>query len=174
MTEYKHPPVIIDVEASGFGPDSYPIEVGVALDNGEKYCALVQPAPNWTHWDPNAEQVHRVPRDILMEYGKPMRTVAGELNHLLKGKNVYTDGWVVDNPWLIKLYAEAGMNRDFAVRALEMILSEDQMNIWHETKDKCVAALELRRHRASNDAVLIQQTFIKTKEAVSDKTPDAD
>lgn len=34
----------IDVEASGFGGESYPIEVGVALDDDTKYCALIQPA----------------------------------------------------------------------------------------------------------------------------------
>ena len=34
-------PLIIDVEASGFGPTSYPIEIGLALDDGHKYCILV-------------------------------------------------------------------------------------------------------------------------------------
>ena len=34
-------PDIIDIEASGFGPDSYPIEIGVALSSGEKYCSLI-------------------------------------------------------------------------------------------------------------------------------------
>ena len=49
-------PTIIDVEASGFGPYSYPIEIGVALDNGDKYCTLILPAPAWTHWDEEAEK----------------------------------------------------------------------------------------------------------------------
>ena len=44
-------PYIIDVEASGFGNGSYPIEVGVVLNNGEKFCTLIVPAANWTHWD---------------------------------------------------------------------------------------------------------------------------
>ena len=43
-------PLIIDVEASGFGPLSYPIEVGLALSAGEKYCSLILPAADWTHY----------------------------------------------------------------------------------------------------------------------------
>ena len=36
-------PNIIDVEASGFGPHSYPIEVGLALGDGSKFCSLILP-----------------------------------------------------------------------------------------------------------------------------------
>ena len=46
-------PLIIDVEASGFGSKSYPIEIGVALNDGQRFCTLILPAPNWTHWDNN-------------------------------------------------------------------------------------------------------------------------
>lgn len=37
-------PIIIDAEASGFGRDSYPIEVGVALGDASRHCYLVSPA----------------------------------------------------------------------------------------------------------------------------------
>tara|TARA_B100000809_G_scaffold12879_1_gene11818 strand:- start:1149 stop:1406 length:258 start_codon:yes stop_codon:yes gene_type:complete len=37
-------PFIIDVEASGFGAESYPIEIGIALAEGSKYCALIIPS----------------------------------------------------------------------------------------------------------------------------------
>jgi hypothetical protein len=55
---------------------SYPIEVGVALDDDTKYCSLILPAPEWDHWDHDAEKVHRIARDILETYGKPMQEVA--------------------------------------------------------------------------------------------------
>lgn len=42
-------PLIIDLEASGFGRDSYPIEVGVALDYDRKFCSLIRPQPQWAH-----------------------------------------------------------------------------------------------------------------------------
>ena len=66
-------PLIVDVEASGLGAHSYPIEVGVALEEDRKYCSLILPGPQWTHWDDDAEKVHRITRDILATYGKPSR-----------------------------------------------------------------------------------------------------
>lgn len=157
------PPCIIDVEASGFGPDSYPIEIGVALDDGEKYCTLILPAESWTHWDESAEAVHRIPRDILQEYGRPMHDVIAELNQRLNGRTVYTDGWVVDSTWLRKLFDHCGQTPSFHTSSLEMILKPAQMEIWHETKDRIVQEMNLQRHRASYDALIIQKTWLETK-----------
>lgn len=158
-------PLIIDVEASGFGPHSYPIEVGVALDGGLKYCALVSPAPEWTHWDPEAEKIHRISRDVLETYGRPREAVANQLNELLASRTVYTDGWVVDKPWLSLLFQSVRIPMRFQVSALEMILSEQQMALWHAEKDRVAAGLDLSRHRASHDAWIIQETYRRTREA---------
>jgi hypothetical protein len=43
-------PIIIDVEASGLGHGSYPIEVGFALADGETHCRLIKPEEDWQHW----------------------------------------------------------------------------------------------------------------------------
>jgi hypothetical protein len=161
MPQIEHP-LIIDVEASGFGAHSYPIEIGLAMEGGDKFCSLILPAPDWTHWDDEAEKVHRVSRDILETYGKPMEEVAAVLNLLLEGKTVYTDGWVVDKPWLTTLFHAAGIPMKFQVSSLEMILSESQMAAWHETKDRVVEEKQLSRHRASYDAVIIQETYQRT------------
>ena len=48
-------PTVLDVEASGFGRNSYPIEIGFVLPNGHAYCSLVKPEAHWTHWDVQAE-----------------------------------------------------------------------------------------------------------------------
>ncbi len=165
MTNAERPlPIIIDIEASGFGPDSYPIEIGLALEEGDKYCTLVHPAPEWTHWDESAEKVHRVSRDILEEYGKPMDEVANELNALLQNKTVYTDGWVVDKPWISKMFDAVGIAPQFTTSSLEMILSEEQMEIWHATKDGILEQMEKKRHRASLDALVIQKTWAETRQ----------
>lgn len=42
-------PAVLDVEASGFGRYSYPIEVGYALPDGRVFCTLIRPEPHWTH-----------------------------------------------------------------------------------------------------------------------------
>ena len=155
-------PLIVDVEASGFGGDSYPIEIGLAMEDGSKFCTLIAPAPDWTHWDDDAETVHRISRDILETYGKPMQDVANFLNDILAGKTVYTDGWVVDKPWLTRLFHAAGVEMDFTVSSLEMILSPEQMEVWHDTKDQVVEDMELKRHRASYDALIIQEPYKRT------------
>lgn len=160
------PPAIIDVEASGFGPHSYPIEVGAVLRDGTKYCALVQPMPDWTHWDEGAEKVHRISRDILEAHGKPIEEVAARLNELLRQQTAYSDGWVVDKTWLDRLFFAARMRCEFSFSALEMILTEPQMAIWHQTKDRVLEELGQRRHRASFDALVVQQTWQRSREAV--------
>ena len=156
-------PYIIDIEASGFGPHSYPIEVGVVLEPGRKFCSLITPEPEWTHWDASAEMVHRVSRDILETHGKPAVQVANSLNDLLGNATVYSDGWVVDQPWLIRLFSRTRVRQLFSISPLEMILSEDQMAVWHATKDKVVSDLALTRHRASFDALIIQETYYRTR-----------
>jgi hypothetical protein len=157
-------PLIVDVEASGFGPESYPIEIGIALEDGQKYCSLLLPPKDWTHWDDDAEGVHRIPRDILETHGRPLIDVANELNELLDGKTVYTDGWVVDKPWILKFFYECRIEPSFSTSPLEMILSESQMAIWHDTKDKILEEMDLKRHRASYDAYIIQQTWMRTRD----------
>ena len=42
--------ITIDVEASGFGVGSYPIEVGVAFPDGGTQCYLIKPEHDWIHW----------------------------------------------------------------------------------------------------------------------------
>tara|TARA_E500000331_G_C17248663_1_gene710152 strand:+ start:1102 stop:1383 length:282 start_codon:yes stop_codon:yes gene_type:complete len=91
-----------------------------------------------------------------------MKDVAQFLNEILAGKTVYTDGWVVDKPWITTLYHAAGVQMDFEVSSLEMILSPDQMAVWHETKDQVIEDMELKRHRASFDALIIQETYKRT------------
>lgn len=168
----KRPPIIIDIEASGFGAGSYPIEVGVALSDGTKYCSLITPRPSWTHWDEGAEKVHRVSRDVLHRHGRPITEVAARLNALLRLQTAYSDGWVVDKPWLDRLYFAAGMRCEFSYSALEMILSEPQMAIWHATKDGLLSELGDHRHRASFDAYVVQETWERTRNA-TDALPAA-
>lgn len=162
-------PYIIDVEASGFGCSSYPIEIGVALNDGLKFCTLIMPQPDWVHWDKGAEEIHHVPRELLEKDGKPVVEVTEQLNELLNGMTLYSDGWVVDKPWLITLFQAAGKSMTFTVSPLEIILSEAQMEIWDKTKDKVIDELNLTRHRASNDAWIIQETFKRSFKVATTK-----
>ena len=155
-------PSIIDVEASGFGSDSYPIEIGVVLTSGKRYCSLIIPASEWTHWDAQAAKVHGITRAFLKKNGRPVTEVAMALNGFLADMTVYTDAWGVDLRWITRLFYTAGIYQQFKVSALENILSEAQMNVWHDTKKQVLTGVNYQRHRASSDAFIIQETYAKT------------
>lgn len=156
-------PAIIDIEASGFGCDSYPIEVGVIDSMGNKYCRLIQPELNWTHWTNEAESLHGIRRELLFSNGLDVTEISTQLNKILAGTTVYCDGWVVDYPWLIKLFAAARQQMQFTCSPLESILNEQQMSIWHEQKTILCEKSGCKRHRASSDAELIQQVYVHTR-----------
>lgn len=156
-------PNIMDVEASGFGSFSYPIEVGVVNSEGRKFCRLVKPQMDWLHWDKKAEALHGISRDLLLTNGVSIDVLCQELNEFLQYQIVYSDGWVVDQPWIIKLFDAANLNMAFQLSPLEMILKEPQMAVWHKTKERVSQNMQMPRHRASTDAALIQHTFIETQ-----------
>lgn len=155
-------PYIIDIEASGLDSNSYPIEVGIVLDKGRKFCSLIKPAKGWTHWDKEAENTHHISREMLQSHGQSVKAVAQKLNALLEGMILFSDGWAVDKPWLTKLFYEAKEEMKFQVSPIETLLTEAQMEIWHKTKDKIIQENNLTRHRASTDAWIIQETFFTT------------
>lgn len=163
MHPVKMPPAIIDVEASGFGRGSYPIEVGLVLPDGASYCSLIRPAPHWTHWDPAAELLHRIKPQLLAESGRPPAEVAAALNQRLRGEVVYSDGWAHDYAWLALLYDEAAMTPAFKLDSLRKLLSEDELALWHPTQQAIRAEAPQMRHRASTDAKVIQFAVMRLK-----------
>ncbi|MEJ2553072.1 MAG: hypothetical protein P8164_02485 [Gammaproteobacteria bacterium] len=165
-----HTPIIIDVEASGFGRGSYPIEVGVAMEDGSTRCFLIRPATDWTHWDSSAESMHGISRELLIKHGQAPREVAEQLNELLLYKLVYSDAWGHDQSWLALLFETAGLPRRFRVESLRCLLEEDHLDYWQAEKAAALHTLENIRHRASNDALVLQRTLLGTlahKQAVA-------
>ncbi len=153
--------IIIDIEASGLHAESYPIEVGVVLANSERHSMLIRPEEGWTHWDSSAEALHGIAQETLLEYGKPVAEIAEHLNTLLDGQQAYSDAWVVDKPWLVKLFAAARIPMNFKLSAIEGVMREEQILQWDDVKKQVTADLDVRRHRASHDAWIIQQTYVR-------------
>lgn len=153
-------PDIIDVEASGFGRGSYPIEVGVALASERTACFLVRPEPDWTHWSSEAQALHGITRDILHTRGQPPELVANALNELLAQRTVYTDAWGVDSSWLALLHDRAGIPARYRVEALSTLLDEEQRADWAGLKKRVRNEMGLERHRASADALVLQRAYL--------------
>ncbi|MFT5578885.1 MAG: hypothetical protein ACI9WS_001641 [Paraglaciecola psychrophila] len=167
-------PVILDVEASGFGRGSYPIEVGVVMADQVSHCMLIRPELEWRHWDKAAEQLHCITREQLLHYGHPAREVAHCLNNWLGGQLVYSDAWGNDSSWLALLFEAAQCRQQFKLESLRSLLTDRQVTLWHQSKDHIISAGDFIRHRASNDAVVLQRTYQQTFQQAKQSTSSVD
>jgi hypothetical protein len=152
-------PNIIDLEASGFGKHSYPIEVGYVLGNGDSFCSLIKPAEGWDRWDKSAEKIHGINQQTLRDVGKPVAKIAQIINTQLSGETIYSDAWGNDSSWLGLLFDVANMPMRFRMDSIRSLLTEEQAALWHDTKERVIECTPLKRHRASSDAVILQKTF---------------
>jgi hypothetical protein len=101
----------LDFEASGLGPQSYPVEVAIADCNSTEFTSwLIRPAQEWLAtgiwWDQSAE-VHKITMSELMADGQPPERVARALNARCNGKIVLCDGGEHDRRWLLRLFLSA-------------------------------------------------------------------
>lgn len=156
-------PVVVDVEASGLGRGSYPIEVGFALQDESTHCKLIRPSRDWKHWDDSAEALHGISRTLLKQRGEDARKVVQFLNHYLAGQTVYSDAWGNDSSWLHRLADSAQLSLHFRLESIRSIIDEQQLQYWLPARRKVLERLALKRHRASTDALVIQQTYLLSR-----------
>ena len=156
------PPIIIDIEASGFGKGSYPIEVGYVDRHGKPWCSLITPCQSWSHWNSVAEKLHHIKREQLFTHGRSIRMVADHLNEVFDRQTIYSDGWLHDFTWLNCLFEEAKVVPHFKLEDLRNVLTPYQQSVWHETKQSILDEFQISRHRASADARVLQLTWLKT------------
>lgn len=149
-------PCVIDIEASGFGNGSWPVEVGYVLPDGSAFCTLVRPAPGWTHWDDEAQRLHGIALDSARLLGREAAEVARLLNDGLRGQTVYCDGWARDYAWLGKLFETARCAPKFRLEAVQRLLAEPELVRLDGLLPAVRAELGLTRHRASTDARVLQ------------------
>ncbi|RAR57052.1 MULTISPECIES: hypothetical protein [Halomonadaceae] len=156
-------PTLLDIEASGFGRGSYPIEIGLARADGSTCAFLIQPLDEWTHWDPKAELLHGISRARLQREGHPVIEVARWLNDELAEIGIaYSDSWGYDNTWMSLLFHHAGMLPRFRLEALRRLLDERQLELWSTAKEALITERGIQRHRAGEDARLLQLTYERT------------
>jgi len=156
-------PIIIDIEASGLGRGTYPIEIGFITDTGSTGCTLIKPINKWIDWHSDAEALHGISRELLKQKGNEITWVANWLNSSLRGKTVYSDGWANDMCWLGILFDEAEIAQTFRIESLLTLLSEQEKELWSDVHDSVIGEAALARHRASSDAKMIQETYIQLK-----------
>jgi hypothetical protein len=156
---------VLDIEASGFGRHSYPIEVGYVLPDGRSHCTLVCPPAHWTHWDVDAERVHGIARPTLLTHGRPAAEVARRLNADLRGLTVYCDGWAHDYAWLAALFEEAGLRPGFKLESVNTMFDDAALARLGAFRTQAMAELGLSRHRASSDARALQRALQRLQDS---------
>jgi hypothetical protein len=90
--------------------------------------------------------------------------VAEQLNDILGNKLVYSDGWGYDQTWLNLLFHHASAAQEFQLEPLTAIMSDHQMRMWERTKWRVIREFNLKRHRASSDAKILQLTYLRSLE----------
>jgi hypothetical protein len=117
-------PCMLDLEASSFGPNSYPIEAAWSDDDGEIHRCLISPevVPSWTDWSDESEAVHGIDRGRLLRNGWDPDYVAARIEENLGGKIVYSDAPDFDGRWLQPLFAVVDRPVPFALEHIDELL----------------------------------------------------
>ena len=116
----------IDLEASGLGPASWPIEVGWCFPDNEPEALLIAPSEEWSDeaWDNQAEALHGVSQKTLRKNGQPVNQVCQRLNKALTGVDVFSDAPDWDGFWLYRLFSAAGVKQGFGLKDFGELLGE--------------------------------------------------
>lgn len=150
----------IDLEASGLGSKSWPVEVGWAFAEGAPASMLIRPHASWTDdaWDPAAQALHGLDRAALDADGEDARAVCLALNAAFAGADVYSDAPDWDGFWLFRLFSAGGVKQDFVLRDYGALLRPIAGAREPELYERA-SRLAPRRHRAADDARHLQTLY---------------
>lgn len=150
----------VNIQASGRGPDSWPIEVGWAFGTGEARALLVKPAATWSmqSWAKSAEALHRISPMRLIAEGRDLLDVATMLNAGLARMHVYSDAPDYDSYWLFRLYEGAGITPSFRLHLFSDLIGP----LWTRSAAE-LATLAAQRaplqHRAGPNVLHMQAMY---------------
>lgn len=139
--------ICIDIEASGLGPDSYPIEVAWKCDSsGAQDEFLIDPASveGWDYWDEFAEELHCIEHEQLGRKGITAAQACERLNAALAGKTLTCDAYDFDLFWMRRLFHSQQMPMRFRIQGIERLLTPEQCEAYRKST-------RFRRHRALRD-----------------------
>lgn len=150
----------IDLEASGLGDKSWPIEVGWGFVEGNPRAMLIRPHETWrrSEWDPDAEALHGISVAELERDGAEPRDVCRILNTALGGSTVYSDALDWDGFWLYRLYSVGRAKPAFALKDFAEVIRPLPSEIIATLVARADAEAP-RRHRAGSDVAHMQALY---------------
>lgn len=150
----------IDLEASGLGSKSWPVEVAWGFVDGPPRSLLIRPDAAWPDeaWDKGAEALHGLTRVALRREGSDVREVCRTLNRALGRAEVYSDAPDWDAFWLIRLFSAGGVRQEFSILDYARLIGELAGTRTGELQERA-GRLAPRRHRAAADVAHLQTLY---------------
>lgn len=165
-------PIFVDVEASSFAGDSYPIEIAWNMPDSKIENHLINPycIKEWIDWDPASQAVHGLSRNYLSNNGEPPLSVAKRMNKVLSGCDVYSDAAEYDAFWIDQLFKVTGLIREFSVRDFYSLLPNEITNgyfmsnnsVLSKYQEKARKRAGVAAHRASHDVKYLVELYMMT------------
>ena len=148
--------ITIDFEASCLPRHgrSFPIEVGIA-DGVSARSWLIRPHDSWAGWawTAEAEALHGLSRQRIMDEGQPVTVVLAELAAATQGRQVVADS-LIDQYWLDTLADAVGVPSPFRIQHVAALI--DAQGADDRQVDAAVAFADAQgaiRHQAAGDAL---------------------
>jgi hypothetical protein len=117
--------LFLDIEASGLGSASFPIEIGWVLDDeAEPESFLIRPHETWdfgTGWSAHSAALHGIAPALLEAEGLSVDEACTRLDQATHRRLVVSDAPQHDDWWLDCLYAAAGREKPWAVGDVERL-----------------------------------------------------
>lgn len=155
--------IFLDIEASGLGSGTFPIEVAYASSMGDKNEYLIKPTDDWLQhgvWCSNAEvNIHNISCEMLVQNGVNIFEVANALNTALCGKLVLCNDLEYDGVWLTQLFKAANVSVMFSltdIRYLYEYWGEEKTIVFKEAYESIAPKT---CHRALPDADRFVRAF---------------
>lgn len=92
--------IFLDFEATGLGPDSYPIEIALVKADAQ-YTDLILPKPDWEGY--GAEHIHCIPEYLIHAHGVDVECIKQRIDEFVDGP-IWVDSITMDPFWFKKLY----------------------------------------------------------------------
>lgn len=100
--------VYVDVESSGLGEGTFPVEIAVSDDALHVRSWIVRPAPGWVPRDwQRVEAIHGLSWEEVLD-GTSVEIVAQELADAIGDRIAVSDAVNYDGEWIYELYRSAG------------------------------------------------------------------
>jgi DNA polymerase III epsilon subunit-like protein len=164
--------VVLDIEASGLGENSFPIEIAWQGPTVKPQSFLIRPDPQWDleSWDDRAEQLHGIPLQQALAEGVPARSIVEQLCRDCAGRTILSDGLAFDQAWLNQLYAASQWQGNIRLTDLFLWLGQCHRETGTPSREAIsVFVRGLDNHSQAHRALADVQRTLELLKAVSQK-----